>query len=54
MLVRMSDTLFFGFMGIGFFAWLLVHGAHRRIDKLTERIEELETKKKLSTTLPHN
>ena len=38
----MSDTLFFAFMGIGFFAWLLVHGAHQRIDKLTKRIEELE------------
>ncbi len=47
MLVRMSDTLFFGFMGIGFFAWLLVHGAHRRIDKLTERIEKLEAQRNL-------
>jgi hypothetical protein len=42
----MSDALFFAFMGIGFFAWLLVHGAHRRIDKLTERIEQLEADKK--------
>jgi hypothetical protein len=42
MLVRMSDTLFFAFMGIGFFAWLLVHGAHQRIDKLEARIEALE------------
>jgi hypothetical protein len=33
-------------MVFGFIVWLMVHGAHQRIEKLTKRIEQLEADKK--------
>lgn len=49
MLVHMGDVLFFVVLGLGFFAWLLVHGAHQRIDKLTARVKALEDEKNANT-----